>query len=267
MTSAPPPQRKRLNIVVPYRDRERHLTQFIPHVAAYMARVHPDLSYRVTVAEQADDGLPFNRGALKNAGFLLGEPDSDYVCLHDVDYLPEEADYSWADDPTAILWFGAETRPIAPEISDKRIQNDLESTFGGALLVPNAVMRRVNGYSNVYWGWGFEDFDFSLRIRARQIATGRRRGRFIPLDHDNEGFNLDATPSPIAVVNRKLFQTMWGAGKIPAGDGASSLGFDVVDRKIIHHDDRPGAGPWVKATVRFKFSPTPEQLNASPPKR
>lgn len=260
-------QNKRLNIVVPYRDRESHLAQFVPHVAAYMARVHPDLSYRVTVAEQADDGLPFNRGALKNAGFLLGEHDSDYACLHDVDYLPDDADYRWADDPTSILWFGAETRPIAPETSDAQIKNDLESTFGGALLVPNGIMRRINGYSNLYWGWGFEDFDFSLRIRARRISTGRRRGRFIPLDHDNEGFNIDATPSPIALVNRRFFQNAWSGGAIPAGDGLSSLKFTVVDRKIIHVDDRPGAGPWVKATVRLETAPAPEQTAALPPAR
>lgn len=257
----------RLNIVVPYRDRESHLAQFIPHVAGYMARVHPDLSYRVTVVEQDQDGQPFNRGALKNAGFLLGEPDSDYACFHDVDYLPEDADYHWADDPTAILWYGAESRPIAPDMSDRTINNDLDSTFGGAVLVPNQVMRTINGYSNLYWGWGFEDFDFSLRIRGRRIATGRRRGRFTPLDHDNEGFNIDATPSPIALVNRRLFQKMWSGGTIPAGDGLTNLAFDVLERRIIHHDDRPQAGPWVQARVRFGFAPTAEQAAALPPVR
>jgi hypothetical protein len=258
---------QRLNIVVPYRNREAHLAQFIPHVADYMARVHPDLSYRVTVAEQDQDGLPFNRGALKNIGFLLGEADSDYVCLHDVDYLPEDADYRYADDPTAILWHGAEARPIAPDISDRVIRNDLESTFGGALLVPNRIMRRIDGYSNLYWGWGFEDFDFSLRIRARNIATGRRRGSFTPLDHDNEGFNLDATPSPIAVVNRGVFQKAWSTGKIPAGDGLSGLNFEVLERKIIHHDPRPHAGPWVQARIRLNAAPSPEQAAALPPGR
>lgn len=263
MTPAP----HRLNIVVPYRDRESHLAQFVPHLAAYMAARHPDLSYRVTVVEQEDDGRPFNRGALKNIGFLLGEGDSDYVCLHDVDYLPDDADYGWAEDPTPILWDGALERPIAPDQSDRVIRNDLESTFGGVVLVPNGAMRRVDGYSNLYWGWGFEDFDFSLRIRGRRIATGRRRGRFIPLDHDNEGFNLDATPSPMALVNRGLFQRLWSGGSIPAGDGLSSARFEVLARKFLRHDERPQAGPWVQVTVRLNFQPTAEQTAAAPPGR
>lgn len=261
------PALRRLNVVVPYRDRESHLARFVPHLAAYMAERHPDLSYRVTIVEQEDDGRPFNRGALKNIGFLLGEGDSDYACLHDVDYLPDDADYSWSEDPTPILWDGALERPIAPDRSDRVIRNDLESTFGGVVLVPNGAMRRVDGYSNLYWGWGFEDFDFSLRIRARRIATGRRRGRFIPLDHDNEGFNLDATPSPMALVNRALFQRLWSGGTIPAGDGLSSARFDLLARKFLRPDERPHAGPWVRATVRLNFQPTPQQAAAAPPER
>lgn len=257
----------RLNIVVPYRDRESHLSRFVPAVSAYLARLDPPFSYRVTIVEQDDDGLPFNRGALKNAGFLLGEADSDYTCLHDVDYLPEDADYGWADDPTAILWYGAETRPIAPDISDRNIRNDLESTFGGVVLVPNATMRRIDGYSNLYWGWGWEDFDFSLRIRSRQIATGRRRGRFEALDHDNQGFNLDATPSPISLINRRMFHALWASGSIPKGDGLSSLSYQVVSRRFCHDTGVPNAGPWVLVRVRFDHRPVAEQIAALPPAR
>ena len=33
------------------------------------------------------------------------------------------------------------------------------------LLVPLAVFRAVNGFSNSYWGWGEEDNDLFLRLR------------------------------------------------------------------------------------------------------
>lgn len=252
---------RRLHIVVPYRERESHLRQFVPWMSAHLDRHVPPIDYRVTIVEQ-EAGLPFNRGALKNAGFLLGEGTSGYTCLHDVDYLPVDADYGWADVPTPILWYGAEQRPVAPGRSDKTVTTNLESTMGGALLMPNAVMRQVDGYSNAYWGWGYEDFDFSLRIRARRIPTGRRKGRFQPLDHDNEGFTPDAAPSPIALVNRRLFQGLWSTGRIPAGDGLSTLSFDVLGRAPCD-DGTPGArGRWEIVRVRLNHAPRPEQLEA-----
>ncbi len=35
---------------------------------------------------------------------------------------------------------------------------------GGVLAVGHENIFRVNGYSNVYWGWGNEDDDFSARF-------------------------------------------------------------------------------------------------------
>ncbi|MBP2295063.1 galactosyltransferase-related protein [Azospirillum rugosum] len=253
---------RRLHIVVPYRNRESHLRQFIPWMSAYFDRIDPRIDHRVTIVEQ-EAGLPFNRGALKNAGFLLGEGTSDYTCLHDVDYLPVDADYGWADVPTPILWYGAEQRPVAPGRSDKTVTTNLESTMGGALLMPNAVMRQVDGYSNGYWGWGYEDFDFSLRIRARRIPTGRRKGRFQPLDHDNDGFTPEAAPSPIALVNRRVFQETWSTGRIPTGDGLSTLSFDVLDRAPCDDGTPPSArGRWEIVRVRLNHAPRPGQAEA-----
>lgn len=251
-------ENRRLHIVVPYRDRESHLRQFVPAVSAYLARPDKAVEHRVTVVEQ-DAGLPFNRGALKNIGFLLGEHWGGYTCLHDVDYLPVDADYSWAAEPTPILWYGAEQRPVAPGRSDKTVTSKLDSTMGGVLLMPNRVFRQIDGYSNLYWGWGFEDFDFSLRIRGRRIATGLRKGTFQPLDHDNDGFNPDASPAPIQLVNRRLFQGLWSTGKIPEGDGLSSLSFDILDRRPV-----PGApAGWEMVRVRLNHRPSAEQMTAA----
>jgi len=252
---------RRLNIVVPYRDRAAHLREFVPRVGEYLARRAPAVDYRVTIVEQ-EAGLPFNRGALKNAGFLLGEGGSDYTCFHDVDYLPLDADYSPVDVPTPILWYGAEARPVAPGKSDRTVTTNLESSMGGVLLMPNAVMRQIDGYSNDYWGWGYEDFDFSARIRARRIPTDRRRGRFEPLDHENDGFTPEAAPSPISLVNRTVFMEKWSTGKIPTGDGLSSLSFEVLDRAVPAGVVSEAAGRWEIARARFHNTPRLDQLNA-----
>ena len=100
---------QRLAIVVPFRDRDAHLSAFTECVSAYFSRAPAakNIPYRVLIVEQAGDA-PFNRGALCNAGFLLAENGSDYACFHDIDYLPIEADYSLPSEPTAIVWYGAE---------------------------------------------------------------------------------------------------------------------------------------------------------------
>lgn len=256
---------QRLHIVVPYRDRASHLDAFVPHVRAYFARDKLDriIPYRVTIVEQ-EPGLPFNRGALLNVGFVIGEKQSDYTCLHDIDYLPIWADYSPVERPTAILWYGAETRPIAPGRSNAVITNDLESTYSGVLLVPNVTFRQVNGYSNDYWGWGYEDFDLLTRLRAAKIEPSRRKGTFRPLDHDNAGFIPDGRPAPIAGVNRRLFQNNWadGTAAAAAADGLSNLSYEILDRREIPDPSPERSARWEIVTVRLTGRPRPEQLQA-----
>jgi hypothetical protein len=164
---------RRLNVVVPYRNRETHFRQFVSHVRAYFARDKADrnIPYRVTIVEQ-EPGLPLNAGALKNIGFSLGNEETDYTCFHDIDYLPVWADYSWVEQPTPILWHGAETRPIAPGRSPARVKLNLEKFFGGVVLVPNDVFLRAGGYSNDYWGWGYEDVDLRTRFDVARIGIG-----------------------------------------------------------------------------------------------
>ena len=36
-----------------------------------------------------------------------------------------------------------------------------------------AHFRRVNGFSNQFWGWGGEDDDMSTRVRANSLAITR----------------------------------------------------------------------------------------------
>ena len=51
----------KLGIIVPYRDRESHLTKFIENVTPYLKS--KKIKHEIIVVEQADD-KPFNRGKL-----------------------------------------------------------------------------------------------------------------------------------------------------------------------------------------------------------
>jgi hypothetical protein len=254
---------KRLTIVVPYRDRAKHLQQFVSHMRSYFSRdkLDKDIPYRVLIVEQ-ENGLPFNRGMLLNVGFLLGAEDSDYTCFHDVDYLPVWADYSWVDEPTPILWYGAEQRPIAPGRSNLTITHNLDAYFSGVLLVPNEQFKKVNGYANDYWGWGFEDIDLRARFIAAQIPQGRRKGTFVALDHDNQGFKIDGTPSPIMLANKRLSEQRLSMPSTLSDDGLTRAGFKILERNSIPDPSPERLASWEVVKVRLEGEPSAAQQEA-----
>jgi hypothetical protein len=242
----------RLKIVVPYRNRERQLSRFLPHIRAYFAE--RAIPWHLVIAEQAQ-GLPFNRGAIKNAGYRLG-PASDYTCFHDVDYLPLDADYSWSDVPAGLVWAGAESIPIKAQGPTHYIKPNMPNFFGGAVLMPNALFERVDGYSNAYWGWGYEDTDLINRFQAADISCARRRGSFRPLHHDSEGYEADGNLNQDGLRNRDLYLQKWQSGQPREADGLSTLSFEILSREILA-EAAAGQGVCEKITVRLSLPGPP----------
>jgi hypothetical protein len=223
----------RLSIVVPYRDRQEQLARFVPHLAAYFARdkLDKDIPWRITIVEQAA-GKEFNRGLIKNIGFLLTEADADYFCFHDVDYLPIWADYRPVDRPTRIIWYGCELLPLFPGSADG-ITHDYDTFFGGVVLFAKADFRRINGYSNAYWGWGFEDNDAAERCRSEGLAIGLRDGTFEAMHHPNAGFDRSGRASAEHARNANLHaqkKAAIAAGHAYRDDGLSTARFAVRER-------------------------------------
>lgn len=261
----------RLTIVVPYRDREEHLAALLPGLARYFERDKADhvIPYRVLVVEQSR-GLPFNRGAIKNVGFALARDHSDYVCFHDVDYVPIWADFSYADAPTPIMWHGANRRPISRRSNITLVAKDEEvELFGGALLCTVDAFAGVGGYPNAYWGWGMEDIDLRFRFKAAGIGCGRRKGTFQPLFHDSEGHHDDGSLNAVAKANQDIFARRWPRGRSPEmsdetrADGLSSLAYAVLGRRDLSDTVRPERpAVFEKVTVRLDMAPAPEQRAA-----
>ena len=100
--------------------------QFMPHLVTFFERDRfaKAIPYEIHIAEQAD-GKPFNRGAMKNAGFAIAHANADYVVFHDVDYLPMWADYSLVHEPDQPDHAGAPSsarrtsRPTRPAASSR----------------------------------------------------------------------------------------------------------------------------------------------------
>jgi hypothetical protein len=252
---------KRLNIVVPYRAREAHLKALMPGLSLYFDRDKADrnIPYQVLVIEQ-ENGQPFNRGALKNIGFLMGRDYSEYTCFHDVDYIPIWADYSYPEKPTSIVWYGAEYRPFrinTPSGQPAMIHQDMAKYYGGVVLVPNAQFEQANGFSNTYWGWGYEDLDLKNRLNRAGISMGRRKGTFRALHHDHDAYDDKGALNAPARANADLYTSRSLASAPLPEDGLSTIAFEILNRRVLQHEgpkpERPA--PWEMITVRLGIKP------------
>jgi len=149
----------KLGIIIPYRDRYKQLVRFKKSLKNWLSKF--DIDYEVIIIEQ-DNGLSFNRGKLLNIGFLYAKKlKCDYVIFHDVDMLPYDVDYSYYDIPLHMATDFITTDKF------KRIVFD--EYFGGVTLFPTEMFELVNGYSNKYWGWGYEDTELLYRCRVSKI--------------------------------------------------------------------------------------------------
>lgn len=167
----------KLCIIVPYRDRVRHINKFLPHYQ----RLLPDAYF--CVVEQSIHG-EFNRGKIKNIGFLEC-PDFDYYAFHDVDMLVQGVpDYSYPDKPTLC----------ATNASQFNWQMPFPEYFGGVVLFNKQDFITCNGYSNNFSGWGGEDNELYYRVAACNLEIAHRSHRYLSLPHPRShptGFDLE----------------------------------------------------------------------------
>ena len=150
----------KLGIIVPYRDRESHLKVFNKKMSDYLKS--QNIEYEIIVVEQSDN-KPFNRGKLLNVGYFKAkELLCDYMVFHDVDMVPMDVDYSYSEIPIHLATdFEVDT------IKLKNLQFD--DYFGGVTMFSMETFEKINGYSNLYWGWGFEDDDLLFRCKQKNI--------------------------------------------------------------------------------------------------
>jgi len=161
----------RLEVIIPYRNREAHLKKQIPHLFKVLEA--QGLDFGITIVEQEEGNL-FNTGMMKNIGFLESQH-ADY-CFHDVDMYAKDADYSPVTMPTHLARY----------VEQYEWEMPYRAYFGGVTLFDKDSYRKINGYSNEYWGWAVDDDDLYWRC----VLTGfaRREGWFWSDDHERENY-------------------------------------------------------------------------------
>lgn len=153
---------KKLGVIIPFRHRWEHLHEFIRRISEFLNK--REIEHEIIIVNQ-DDGKQFNRGMLLNIGFKHARSlRCDYVVFHDVDLVPIVADYSYCDYPVHLA-------TSKREEGSQEQKKSFDQYFGGVTMFPVRDFKRINGYSNKYWGWGFEDDDLFLRCERKGLET------------------------------------------------------------------------------------------------
>ena len=163
--------------IVPYRNREIHKVMFLKHMTNYLKDSNDWVIY---FAHQCDK-RPFNRGAMKNIGFLAMKDKYPHH-YKDITFIFNDIDsYPRIDG-------------MVPYTTKRGVVAHYYGTtfaLGGLFAIKGIDFEKTGGFPN-FWGWGMED----NLIYERCLANGLHvdRSCFYPM-HDNrivrlfDGFN------------------------------------------------------------------------------
>ncbi|XP_054929743.1 beta-1,4-galactosyltransferase 4-like isoform X4 [Dermacentor andersoni] len=213
--------RQRVALVVPYRDRLDNLRAFLQHMHPFLQR--QQLDYAIYLVEQNGTG-DFNRAKLLNVGYEIAKAMDDYDCFifHDVDLLPENKrnEYACKDGGPLHMTTCLDYQKYKPFYA---------TIFGGVCALRSDHMEKVNGFSNVFWGWGGEDDDMSIRLRFSGFNIVRNDctvGRYTSLKH----VDVRRNPERFRLLRRSFFRIF--------KDGLNTLQYSVLDivfKKLYTH--------------------------------
>jgi hypothetical protein len=151
-----------LAFIIPYRDRAEHRLQFLEAVDLYFKALKRERDYILVFAHQFDE-RPFNRGAMKNAGFL---------------YIKEKYPRDYKN--ITLVFNDVDTFPIFDVTMDyyKTIHGivkhfyGVDFALGGSIAITGYDFERINGFPN-YWEWGMEDNILQNRVLNSGIKIDR----------------------------------------------------------------------------------------------
>jgi hypothetical protein len=176
-----------LVFIVPYRDRDQQLAFFDKHMKT---TVLSDLAnkYEIYYVEQSDE-RDFNRGAMKNIGFLAIKekyPDAykniTFV-FNDIDTMPYTTNFlNYYTTPGVIKHFYG-----------------YKFALGGIVSIVGADFERILGFPN-FWAWGYEDNLLQTRALAAGLVIDR--SQFYPIMDKNI---IQLKDGLERVVNRKEY--------------------------------------------------------------
>lgn len=152
-----------LIFIVPYRNRHQQkafFSVYMNHILGSDTEYSNNPTYEIYFSHQADT-RPFNRGAVKNIGFLAikSKYPNDYrnmtLVFNDVDTIPFANIFNYSTTLNRVKHFYGFTH-----------------TLGGIFSIKGSDFERLNGFPN-YWGWGLEDTVLQMRCNKNKVLIDR----------------------------------------------------------------------------------------------
>ncbi|XP_033626151.1 uncharacterized protein LOC117289235 isoform X2 [Asterias rubens] len=159
--------RWKVAIVIPFRDRSYHLPIVLKYLTPMLRRQL--LEFAFYVVEQ-NNSLAFNRAMLMNVGFLESLNFSKWDCFifHDVDHVPlSDLNYYGCSGMPRHFLSGADRWKYKLPYGD---------FFGAVTGFTTGNILTINGFPNVYWGWGGEDDEIWKRVKEAGLPVSRPQG-------------------------------------------------------------------------------------------
>ncbi|GFO37473.1 beta-1,4-galactosyltransferase 1 [Plakobranchus ocellatus] len=187
--------REKLALILPCRNRTAHLNILLNNLLKIL--IKQKLDFTVFVIDQ-EFPTTFNRGMLFNVGYLEALKRDDYDCFifHDVDMIPTNdfCLYKCTHNPRHFL----------SGVSKWHYGLPYKGYFGGVVAFTREQYQKINGDSNLYFGWGGEDDDLRARILNKGYSMLRYPkfiGRYDTMSHKRDSGN-QANPARFTLVSK-----------------------------------------------------------------
>jgi hypothetical protein len=149
--------------IIPYRDRMKDKERFLANMTTLLAASAVTDPYEIYFAHQYDN-RPFNRGAMKNIGFLAMR--SKYpTAYQDMTFIFHDVD-TWPTEPGLIDY------TTTPGVV--RHFYGYKFALGGMFAIKGADFEKSKGFPN-FWGWGIEDNLMNDRCLAAGLTIEREQ--------------------------------------------------------------------------------------------
>jgi hypothetical protein len=237
----------KLVFIVPYRDRVPHKTFFTEYMTNVVMRDFvKDRDYSIYFVHQTDT-RPFNRGAMKNIGFLAIkyrypiEYKTMTFVFNDVDTVPyTNGVIDYETSPGIIKHFYG-----------------FNYALGGMFSIKGSDFERIGGFPN-FWAWGCEDNCIYDRAIAGGIFVDR--STFFPIGdqrilqlYDGVTRNICRTEA-LSTRLRSTPETVWSI---------RNLAFDFKDEyiNVLRFDTTTDPGALILETQNIMIKP---QIDLTP---
>lgn len=127
---------------------------------------------------------------------------------------------------------------LSPKINKYHYKYPYGTDFGGVTMIKREQYEKVNGHTNMFWGWGKEDADMEYRLRLARFAIAKPDpidvGRYTMFSHihtgdfQNEKFSVGLEDDHSANLKKSL---MAFRGNRAHYDGLNSLAYVLTGLK------------------------------------